>query len=140
MTWKVFVEYLVFLKYVKKTHLDLEVVFCMNPISNTHVQGSPYKKASCSMHNHYYLVPLRGCKSSQSLCLRQWWFETCKFFEHGVLYWCLQWFMFIDKWHFLSLVIEKTMIEKIVILFENEFKKIKNKIEKKCTFVVAIVC
>ncbi len=32
------------------------------------------------------------------------------------------------------------MIEKIVILFENEFKKMKNKIEKKCTFVVAIVC
>jgi hypothetical protein len=32
-------------------------------------------------------------------------------------------FMFTNKWHFLSLVNEKTMIENIVILFENEFKR-----------------
>ncbi len=105
-------------------HLDLEAISHMHPIFDGRVQGSPYKKASCSTQNPCYLIPFKDCKSSQSLCPDN---DDLKFGVKLLNMVCgiaiSNEFMFTNKWHFLSLVNEKTMIENIVILFENEFKR-----------------
>ncbi len=109
-------------------HLDLKAISCMHPISYVCVQSSPHKKVSSSMHNPCYLVPLRGC-NLHKVCVP--YNDNLKLgvkFSNmvcGIV--VSNEFMFIDKWHFLSFVNEKTMIENIVILFENESKRFKKK-------------
>jgi hypothetical protein len=74
------------------------------------------------MHNPYYLVPLRVCKSHKVYVLNN---DGLKFVVNFLNMVCCigvsSEFMFINKWHFLSLVIEETLIENIVIIFGTMF-------------------